>query len=113
MPAPQPSNDTSLPLSQRIAQAQALWQRGLDAESRLQYPEAYRLHTQAHDLIIDCPQLHQQAHEQLRRVNWKLGHYGELVTDWALHLFAPLGVFEMVAYFAKQPGRLLAPCVRP
>ncbi|HVL02124.1 MAG TPA: hypothetical protein VM553_20040 [Dongiaceae bacterium] len=85
----------------RIEQAQTLWHAGSEAEKRGEWQKAYELYTEAHDLIVDCAKLHRQAHEKLRRVNWKLGNYTELATDWLLHLFAPVGVFEAVSYFAK------------
>jgi hypothetical protein len=89
-------------IEQRIAQAKVLWNQGSDAETAGDYPLAYALYTQAHDQVIDCASFHQHAHERLRVVNWKLGHYGELITDWLLHAFAPLGVFALVSYFAKS-----------
>ena len=88
-------------IERRAQIAEELWSSALDAESRGDYSEAYRLHTDAHDLIMDCARLHQAAHVHLRRVNLKIGNYGELATDWLLHIFAPLGVFELVSYFAK------------
>lgn len=96
----------------RIALAKQLWQQGLDAESIKDFHQAHQLYTQAHDLITDCARLHQYAHKQLRRVNWRIGNYGELMTDWALHFFTPFGVFEVVAHFSKQPGRFHAGCTR-
>ena len=88
-------------IEERAQIAEELWSFALEAESRGNFKEAYRLHTDAHDLIMDCARLHQAAHVHLRRVNLKIGNYGELVTDWLLHIFAPLGVFELVSYFAK------------
>ena len=85
----------------RIQIAESLWQAGVEAEKSGNYALAYQHHTEAHDLIMDCARLHQLAHEHLRRVNFKLGNYGELVTDWLLHLFAPLGVFELVSRLSK------------
>ena len=91
-------------IEQRIEQAETLWRSGAKAELTHNYALAYRLYTQAHNAIMDCPKLHQHAHVQLRRVNFKLGHYTELLGDWFLHLFAPLGIFEVVAYFARTDG---------
>ena len=88
-------------IEERARIAEELWNSALKAESRGDYRKAYKLYTDAHDLITDCARLHQLAHVNLRRVNLEIGNYGELVTDWLLHLFAPLGVFELVAYFAK------------
>ncbi len=90
------------PIEQRVLNAQTLWDQGREAESAGDYQSAYSLYTQAHDQVIDCASFHQYAHERLRVVNWKLGHYGELITDWLLHAFAPLGVFALVSYFAKS-----------
>jgi hypothetical protein len=89
-------------IEERAEAAHRLWRVALEAESLGDYAKAYSLHTEAHDLIMDCARLHQAAHVHLRRVNLRLGNYGELATDWLLHLFAPLGVFELVSYFSKS-----------
>ena len=99
-------------IEERIAKAEALWHSGAQAELTLDHALAYRLYTEAHDAIMDCPRLHQDAHVRLRRVNLKLGHYRELLGDWFLHMFAPLGVFELVAYFARSDGASSALCKR-
>ena len=91
----------STPIEIRAEQAKTLWREGSAAEEQAQFDQAYALYTEAHDLIMDCARMHQQAHEHLRRVNLRLGNYGELATDYLLHLFAPLGVFELVSYFSK------------
>ena len=96
----------------RAERAEALWHRGRKAEHNSEFQTAYECYTQAHDLIMDCARLHQRAHVELRRVNWKLGNYGELTTDWLLHLFAPFGVFELVARFAKTDARFAEMCRR-
>ena len=93
-------NDQAIEI--RAEAAEKLWAQGFACEARGELQQAYELFTEAHDLILDCARLHQYAHEQLRRVNWAMGNYGELVTDWALHFFAPLGVFGMVSYFSKR-----------
>ena len=90
------------PIETRAEQASLLWQQGMAAEAMGDLHRAYALFTEAHDLVIDCANLHRKAHEHLRGVNLKLGNVVELATDWALHCFAPLGVFELVAYFAKS-----------
>jgi hypothetical protein len=89
------------PISARIQIADSLWLLGAEAEREANYLLAYQYYTEAHDTIMDCARLHQVAHENLRRVNLKLGNYGELVTDWLLHFFAPLGVFELVSRLSK------------
>lgn len=88
-------------LENRICRAEENWQTGIACERQGDFQQAYHYFTEAHDLIMDCALYHQKAHEHLRRVNWKLGNYSELVTDWLLHLVAPLGVFELVSYFSK------------
>ena len=42
---------------------------------------------------------------------WRSG-YTELLGDWFLHFLAPVGVFELVAYFAKSDGAASALCKR-
>ena len=99
-------------IDHRIRSAEALWNSGAQAELAGDDTLAYLLYTEAHDAIMDCPRLHQNAHVQLRRVNLRLGHYTELLGDWFLHIFAPLGIFELVAYFAKSDGSGSALCKR-
>ena len=99
-------------VEQRIEKAETLWRSGAQAELGQDYALAYRLYTEAHDAIMDCARLHQHAHVQLRRVNLKLGNYTELLGDWFLHFLAPVGVFELVAYFAKSDGAASALCKR-
>lgn len=107
---PNPSSHPSTPtpsspdIDSRIRQAQQCWAQGQAAEAQGQYRQAYELFTAAHDLVIDCPELHGYAHKQLRRVNWQIRNFGELMTDWALAVFAPLGVFHLVAYFSRSEG---------
>lgn len=98
-------------LEHRIAQARECWRYGEAVEAD-DPAAAYAYFTTAHDLVIDCPFLHEVAHRRLRRINWRLGHYGELATDMALAMFAPLGVFRLVAFIARTPGRLHAACQR-
>lgn len=100
------------PLDSRIKRSDKCRDQGRLAEREGDLTLAYRLFTQAHDLIMDCPRHHQRAHEELRRVNWKVGHYGELMTDWLLHVFAPLGVFELVSYLARTEAFSSAICKR-
>ena len=88
-------------IEKRAETADQLWNSAIEAELSGNYSLAYALHTEAHDLIMDCARIHQTAHIHLRRVNLKIGNYGELATDWLLHLFAPLGVFELVSYISK------------
>jgi len=97
-------------IEERVEQAHGLWAQGFEAELLGNFQLAYERYTEAHDRVTDCARLHRKAHVRLRRVNWRLGHYGELITDWALALFAPLGVFELVSRFAKSDGADAAAC---
>ncbi len=99
-------------IERRIEKAETLWHSGAKAELAQDYSLAYRLYTQAHDDIMDCARLHQHAHVQLRRVNLKLGNYTELLGDWFLHIVAPLGIFELIAYLAKTDGAGSVLCKR-
>lgn len=99
-------------LEARIGKADKCWARGLTSEQDGELQLAYQSFTEAHDLISDCAKHHQKAHEHLRRINHKIGNYGELIIDWLLHLFAPLGVFELVSYFAKTEAFRSALCKR-
>jgi len=89
-------------IEKRIEIAGQKWMQAKSAEDTGDFQLAYNRYTVAHDIIMDCARLHQRAHEYLRRINWKMGNYGELVTDWMLHLFAPLGVFELVSCLSKN-----------
>ena len=100
------------PIEERIKLAEALWASGEKAEASGDYSLAYTLYTEAHDEIMDCARLHQLAHEKLRVINLKLGNYGELITDWLLHYFAPLGVFELVSRRLKTDAQFAAFCRR-
>lgn len=94
----------SLPIEKRIDQAEKLWAEGDQAKLEDDYRLAYQLYTQAHDLVVDCAKHHQRAHKKLRTVTFKVGRYGEFVTDNATQLLAPLGIFELVSYLAKTEG---------
>jgi len=100
------------PIDERVKEAEALWVQGREAETMGDFKRAYELCTAAHDLVTDCPAYHRTAHIRLRRINLKIGNYGELISDWALHFLAPLGVFEMVAHFQKSGARLAGACRR-
>ena len=89
-------------IKQRAQQAQALWARGDAAFKRGDLDEAYRLHTQAHDLIVDCPELHRRAHQKLAAVNRLNGRRGELMTDRFLLATAPLGMFRLLAWYFRS-----------
>ena len=89
-------------IKQRAEQAQELWTRGDAAFKAGDLSEAYRLHTQAHDLVTDCPELHRRAHEKLATVNRLNGRRGELMTDRFLLATAPLGVFTLLAWYFRS-----------
>src|SRR3546814_8209806 len=65
----------------RILEAEALWRRGDALVDTADGAAAYAVYTQAHDLIMDCPSLHERAHRKLQRVSARHGHRGELIID--------------------------------
>ena len=89
-------------IQERSKQAQALWSRG-DASFKVNdLTETYRLYTEAHDLVTDCPSLHKQAHQKLAAVNRLNGRRGELFTDHFLLATAPIGIFTVIAWFFRS-----------
>jgi hypothetical protein len=89
-------------IEQRRRQALDLWAEGDRAYARGDDAEAYRLYTEGHDLITDCPKLHREAHIKLRAVNRRSGNWGEYRTDTVLVALAPFGVFELIAFFFRS-----------
>lgn len=83
-------------------QAEAAWQSGLQCECTGQLDAAHQHFRHAHDLVVDCPRLHQQAHRHLLRVNLRRQAWREVLTDVVLLGLAPLWVFELVAYAMKK-----------
>lgn len=86
----------------RSQQATALWSKGDAAFKGKNLEDAYRLYTEAHDLVTDCPSLHREAHRKLAAVNRLNGRRGELFTDQFLLATAPLGVFTVIAWFFRS-----------
>ena len=99
-------------IDSRARQAQSLWESGDRQLAAGNLSEAWRLYTQAHDLVTDCPALHRRAHQQLQQVNRLNGHRGERLTDTLLLVLAPLGVFELIALFFRSQVAASALCRR-
>ncbi|NGY05714.1 hypothetical protein [Solimonas terrae] len=99
-------------LAARMLEAEALWRQGDARVTAGEGAEAYRLYTQAHDLIMDCPSLHERAHRKLARVSARHGHRGEIIIDKLLVWLAPLGVFEAIAAAQRSTVAGLAACRR-
>ncbi|MCG8670349.1 MAG: hypothetical protein MI867_13105 [Pseudomonadales bacterium] len=89
-------------VTSRVQHANALIENGLNAEQSGDLNLAYQYFTEAHDAMLDCPRLHKKAHQHLKRVNWKIGHYGELLSDVFVLSLAPIGFFEALAFFMKS-----------
>ena len=83
-------------------QAEAAWQLGMRHEQAGRLDEALLAFRQAHDLVVDCPRLHQRAHRHLRRLNLRRRAWRDLMTDVFLLGLAPLAIFEIVAYLMKR-----------
>jgi len=86
----------------RSQQAQSLWIQGDAAFKGNDLTAAYRLYTEAHDLVTDCPALHRRAHQKLAAVNRLNGRRGELFTDRFLLATAPIGIFTVIAWFFRS-----------
>lgn len=106
------SSNYEIKIEIRAEQAEELWQRGKQLEAQGEYKQAYDLFTEAHDLTLDCARLHQYAHVQLKRINWKTKNYYEWMEDTLLLKAAPLGVFDVVSYFARSGSFGLEFCKR-
>ncbi|NKF20839.1 hypothetical protein [Solimonas marina] len=102
----------NVPLEQRMLEADRLWRRGDAFVEAGDGAAAYRLYTEAHDLIMDCPSLHERAHRKLARVSARHGHRGEIVVDKLLAWLAPLGVFEAIAMAQRSSVTFAAACRR-
>lgn len=83
-------------------QAEAAWQLGLLEEQAGRLEAAFEHFRQAHDLVVDCPRLHQKAHQHLRRLNTRRQAWRDWLTDVFLLGLAPVGVFELVAWLMKR-----------
>jgi hypothetical protein len=94
------------------AQAEAAWQQGLAHEQAGRLDLAYCHFRLAHDLVVDCPRLHQVAHQHLRRLNLQRRAWRELLTDVLLLGLAPLAIFEAVAFLMKRQVLGGAVCAR-
>jgi hypothetical protein len=84
------------------AQADAAWQRGLEAEQAGRLDVAHAHFRQAHDLVVACPKMHRQAHQHLRRLNARRRAWRELATDLFLLALAPVASFEIVAWLMTR-----------
>ena len=100
------------PLAGRMLEADALWRRGDALREAGDGAGAYRLYTEAHDLIMDCPSLHERAHRKLGLVSARHGHRGEIAIDRLLVWLAPLGVFEAIAMAQRSSVAFAAACRR-
>lgn len=99
-------------IARRSRDAERLWSQGDAALVAGHAEQAYRLYTEAHDLVTDCPKLHLRAHRQLRRVTRARDPRGEYLTDTLLVALAPLGVFELIAVFFRSRVARTADCRR-
>ena len=89
-------------IERRAVQAQTLWAQGDAAFAAGDHESAYRLYTQAHDLVMDCAHLHEQAHRKLRSVTRLHADRREFYTDTLLLWLAPVGVFHLIAFALRS-----------
>lgn len=85
----------------RSRRAREAWRTGRTHEAGGNLEAAYECFRTAHDLVVDCPRLHQAAHRHLRRINAKRRSYRGLATDMFLLGTAGIGSFELVALLMK------------
>jgi len=97
-------------IENRRTRAVMLWQAGNAALQAGDGAEAYVQFTSAHDLIMDCPRLHLEAHRQLRQVTRFHRDKREFWTDTVLIWLAPLGIFALIAFAMRSKVRRLAQC---
>jgi len=96
----------------RMLEAEALWRYGDTLRAAGDDAGAYRVYTEAHDLIMDCPSLHERAHRKLGLVSARHGHRGEIIIDRLLVWLAPLGVFEAIAMAQRSSVAFVELCRR-
>ena len=94
----------------RQARALALWNKGQACVEAGDRAEAYLHFTEAHDLIMDCPRLHLEAHRQLREVTRFHADKREFLTDVILIWLAPFGIFEALAVAMRSKVWRLVSC---
>ncbi|MDP9141079.1 MAG: hypothetical protein M3O62_09840 [Pseudomonadota bacterium] len=91
--------------AQRIQRAEKLWKQGDIILSAGNRERAYKLYTEAHDAIVDCPRLHLTAHRKLRLVTRYHRNKTEFITDNILVWLAPIGIFELIGLFTHSRVR--------
>jgi hypothetical protein len=96
----------------RAANAGSLWTRGDQAMAKGDRDLAYRLYTEAHDLVVDCARLHIRAHQKLQSVTRFHASRKEYITDRVLLALAPFGLFELIAFYFRSRVGQSAHCRR-
>ena len=96
----------------RNTRAVELWAAGDACLERDDRAGAYAHYTAAHDLIMDCPRLHLASHRYLRQVTRFHTDKREFWTDTFLIWFAPLGIFEAIAFAQRSKVWRAAECRR-
>ena len=94
----------------RRTRALELWKKGNACVETGDRAEAYAHFTEAHDLIMDCPRLHLEAHRHLREVTRFHSDKREYWTDVVLIGLAPLGIFQALALAMRSKVWRLALC---
>lgn len=89
-------------IEERASHAEGLWSQGDAAFAAGDHKLAYQRYTSAHDLVTDCPALHECAHRKLKTVTKLHGERGEHLTDSVLLGLAPLGIFRLIAFALRS-----------
>lgn len=92
--------------SLRLSEARAHVDRGHTLAEGGDLQGAYEAFTAFHDLVLDRPRQHLEAHVALLPVNQALGHHREVRTDRVLIALAPLGVFRLITLYFHAEARL-------
>ncbi len=83
----------------------------LVAAGRLE--DARSAYIAAHDVVLDHPALHRQAHQRLLPVHQALGRRGDVFEDQLLLLLAPVGVFVLAHWALRLKARLRGRALYP
>ncbi len=100
-------------LDQRAEVAAAAFRQGdrLVAAGRLD--DARSAYTAAHDVVLDLPALHRQAHQRLLPVHQALGRRADVFEDQLLLLLAPVGIFVLARWVLLAKARLRGRALYP
>lgn len=98
---------------QRADMALAAFRQGDRFVETGRLEDARAAYTAAHDVVLDLPVLHREAHHRLLPVHEALELKGPAFEDRLLLLFAPVGVFWLASIFLRAKARLRGRALYP